>query len=192
VRCRGGPFYSRCEPGVNRVRARSRCRAQKLQPAFTQHACGCEKGVSRASTAGDARSRVPQSRRRFCGAKCGTARPAQRHVELVKVIAGALVAALRSRASLVLENLCAPATARCAAPGYGTVSFPHQLESRRRGPEPHRRRLRLHPRSLVEPGCRSTGGRSRPPYRSEQTRLYLSSSDAAFVTRPPPPPSPSP
>ena len=45
---------------------------------------------------------------------------------------------------------------------------PHQPQGWRLWPQPHRRRLRFRPRSLVEPGGRGTGDRPRAPDRAGQ------------------------
>ena len=55
-----------------------------------------------------------------------------------------------------------PDRRRCAA-------VPHQPESRRPRPQPHRRRLRLPARPVVEPGRRRAGHRPRPPHRPDTT-----------------------
>src|SRR5689334_3765081 len=65
-----------------------------------------KKAFRRESGAWNGRLRLPQSRRRFCGDKRGSARQARTTmITLVTAILGALVAALRPRASLVVENL---------------------------------------------------------------------------------------
>ena len=56
-------------------------------------------------------------------------------------------------------------------PGLPAVS--DQPQGGRSRPQPDRRRLRLHPGSLVEPGRRSSGRRPRPPHRPKETRLRL-------------------
>ena len=48
-----------------------------------------------------------------------------------------------------------------------------QPQGGRSRPQPDRRRLRLHPGSLVEPGRRSPGRRPRPPHRPKEARVRL-------------------
>ncbi len=57
---------------------------------------------------------------------------------------------------------------RCRLP-----PVPDQPQGRRAGSQPDRRRLRLPPRPLVEPGGRSPGHRPRPPHRPDAAGLRL-------------------
>ena len=52
-------------------------------------------------------------------------------------------------------------------------AVPAQPEGRRRGPEPDRRRLRVHPGPLVESSRRSAGRGPRPPDRARKARVRL-------------------
>ena len=62
---------------------------------------------------------------------------------------------------------------RALPDGSGVQAVPHQPEGGRPRPEPDRRRIRVPARSVVEPGGRSAGYRSRAPDRPVAARLCL-------------------
>ena len=66
------------------------------------------------------------------------------------------------------------AGARDALPDRrGLPAVSDQPQGGRSRSQPDRRRLRLHPGSLVEPGCRGSGRRPRPPHRPEEACVRL-------------------
>ena len=75
----------------------------------------------------------------------------------------------RSRASTARRAIAARVVSD--VPGRGGPPVMLRLaQGRRHGPQPHRRRSRVPPRSVVEPGRRGSGRRPRAPHRPGQAR----------------------